>query len=1117
MNKHSIGNKKTTNNYKCILRVMRITVFLFFLSIMFSQASTSYSQAFSFNLSSKSIKEVCKEIERNSDYIFVFSDNSEKMIDEKVDVNANAENVSEILNDIFSNTRLAYRILDKQIVVYESGENLSTRQIEHMTKQQPAKKQITGRVVDAQGEAVIGANIIEVGTTTGTITDMNGNFTLNVTFEATIRISYIGYLEQVINTLDKKNFDIVLSEDDQALDEVVILGFGQTQSKVSQTGSIVSIGTKELKQSPVANITNALAGRLPGLITIQSSGEPGADNASLFVRGRASLNSTAPLVTIDGIQRDSRAIALLDVNEIESITILKDASATAIYGIKGANGVIIVTTRTGKEGRPTVTMSVDQSVQSVLKLPKFLNAFDNAMLANEAFMNDNPNGEPIFSAKAIEAYRTGTDPIKYPNVNWLDELIKPAPQTKVNFNISGGSPYVKYFLNFGYLDQGGIYNATKNSDYDPNATYKRYNFRSNVDVDYDDNFSVGLKLNASIENKNHSVYNSGDLFWTALQLPPHEFPIKYPTGYYAYTGRVENPFWLLNESGYIESFNSLVSGTFTITRKLNFITQGLSIRGNYSFDGYYNNGLRRNKQVPYAMYKGEGDYADYNSYTYIRNDNALSPPISNFTQSRDIWSDISLNYNRQFGDHETSGLLLANRTQKVIGNDVPFVSQGLVMRALYNFHKRYFFEFNAGLNGSDNFSPKKRYGFFPSASAGWVLSRENFMNKLSFVDFLKVRGSYGLTGNDQLAGRRWLYYSEFKETQGYYFGQSQQYIGGYAEGAMSNPDVTWEKARKMNIGIELKVLNNLFGLTFDVFNENRYDILITRNSVPTIIGVPIGNLPPANMGKVRDKGFELELSHNNRINTLIYFLNGNLSFARNKIIFMDEATMPYHWLQRTGNRIGQHFALTSIGFFNDETDIQNSPEQFGVLIPGDLKYKDLDNNGIINGNDQSPVGHSTVPEIYYGISGGLNWKNFDLSFLIQGIGNTTRQANRVGAFEFVEGGKVNEHHLGRWTPETAETATYPALHYGGNSNNHRLSTFFLEDNSYIRLKNVELGYTFKNPRLFKSDSISSIRIYFSGMNLITWTNAKLFDPENTGMSHLYPVMRIINGGISMNF
>ncbi|MFB9863600.1 SusC/RagA family TonB-linked outer membrane protein [Rufibacter immobilis] len=980
---------------------------------------------------------------------------------------------------------------------------------------------VKGKVTDPDGEGMPGVSISLKSSGLGTVTNGEGQYSINVPNENDVLVfSFIGYIAQEIKVGGRTVIDVKLEPSASAIDEVVILGFGQKQKKIAQTGSTASITTKELTQSPVANITNALAGRLPGLIAVQRTGEPGRDVSNLYIRGVATLNSTSPLVTIDGVQKDYSAIRTLDPNEIEDITILKDASATALYGVKGANGVIIVTTRRGHEGKPVITFSTQTAIQSPTRLPKFLGSYDFARLSNEAYRNDNPEGTQLpYSEEALEAYRTGSDPLKYPDVDWVKEVLKPSVFTQSNVNISGGAKQVRYFVNIGYTNQGGMYRTEENDQYDPEFKFKRYNFRSNIDINFDENLSLGLNLFGGIENRNYPNVSAANLFGYLTRTPPNAFPVKYPTGYWGihptgYTNALER----INATGFSQEFNSSLSGMITATRKLNFITQGLSAKVNFSFDGYFNNTFQRTMSVQRAVYNGIGDYNDPTNYTYRGTAQPLSAPSATYNQNRDTWLDLSLSYQRDFGKHAFSGLLLANRQQQVRGGEIPYVSQGLVGRFTYSYDDRYFAEFNAGFNGTDNFSPENRYGFFPAVSAGWVALQDH-----DVINFLKFRGSFGLTGNDQLttANRRWLFLSEYQPGGGYSFGDQLSNIPGIQEGPMANPDVSWEKAQRSNVGLDLNLFRGgLLNVKADVFYERREDMLVLPQQIPYMSGVPSSNLPPANFGVTENKGMEVELSHRNQIGQVFYFLNGNVSYARNKILEMDEENQRWPNLSRTGHRIGQQFGLIAIGYFESPEDIITSREQlFGKVIPGDLKYYDVNSDGKIDANDVTAIGKSNIPEIMYGISGGLNWKDLDFSFLFQGAGNFTVIRELEAAYEFYNGGKVRQEHLGRWTPETAQTATYPVLHSDFSANNHQSSTFFQKKADYLRLKNLEVGYTFKSVRFGGPKPITSIRVYATGMNLYTWDKlGGEFDPETAGGRYMaYPQGKIFNFGLSAKF
>lgn len=1095
---------------------MRLTAFLIIISLT-RLSATAYGQKVTLNEKNVPLETVLKKIKQQSGYNLFYNAIDLKKA-HNISIDVKNVPVEEALRQCSEDQPLSITVIDNTIVVKEKEGFAGTKSKGPVA----AEIEIRGKITDEKGETLSGVTVNVKGANISTSTDAEGNYSIRLPDKTGVLVfSFVGYETQEIPFAGQKTVNIILKETQQSLNEVVVLGFGQKQKKIAQTGSIASVSAKELKQSPVANLTNALAGRLPGLISIQQNGEPGKDAAMLLIRGRATFNNAAPLITIDGVQKDYSAIGKLDVNEVDNITILKDASATALYGVKGANGVIIITTKRGIAGPPVISANVQRAILTATRLPRFLGSYDYAVLANEASKNDNPLAPAPYSDAAIAAYKTGSDPLRYPDIDWVDAMIKSSSMTRGNFTVTGGNAMAKYFVNLGYVRQDGLYKATKQDKYDPNAQLKRYNFRSNVDVNLSKNFSMALNLFGAIENTNASRIDATSLFTYLEGVQPNAAPIMYPTGFYGRDPALgANPLKELNTWGFTQGYNSSLSGMLSATYKLDDITKGLFIKGNYSFDGYFLNSFTRSQSVRSAFYNGAGDPKDEASYTYSGTDQALSAPVSTFSQNRDIWTDLSLNYQRSFGDHNVTGLLLANRTQKVIGGDIPYVSQGLVTRLAYNYKSRYFVEFDAGYNGTDNFAKASRYGFFPAASAAWLVSGEKFLKDISSIDYIKLRGSYGLTGNDQLAGRRWLFVSQFTRGGGYSFGETTlTNLQGVQEGPLANPDVTWERSRKTNIGLDAMFWKGLLGVTLDVFRERRNDILITRNSVPSLLGVSTANLPPVNFGSIENRGFELALSHKNRVGQINYNIQGNISFARNKIIFMDEESKPYPYLSNTGQSLGQLFGLTAIGFFQSQDDIDNSPRQFGKVIPGDLKYKDLNGDGMIDDNDAGPIGSTSTPEIFYGMSLGVQWKNIDLSCLFQGAGNVNIILNNQAAYEFWNHGNVMEQHLGRWTPATAATATYPALHYSVNANNHRLSSFFLKNAAYTRLKNIEVGYTFKKPGIKRAVGISSVRVFANAQNVFTWDRVGgTFDPEiPSGNGAVYPQQRVINFGASIDF
>jgi TonB-linked SusC/RagA family outer membrane protein len=980
--------------------------------------------------------------------------------------------------------------------------------------------EISGKVASADGQGIPNVSVrTKRAQSVSAGTDAEGSYKIKALSSDTLVFSYVGFEPQEIPVSGQKKIDVVLVELVNLMDDVVIVAYG-SQKKITLTGAISSISTRELRQSPVSNLSNALAGRLPGLAAFQPSGEPGNDLSQLFIRGVSTFNNASPLVVVDGVL--GRDFAQLDPNEVESISILKDASSTAVYGVRGANGVILVTTRRGKSGQPQITFSSELGYQSPIRLPKFLDSYNYAKLYNEALTNDMLPKR--FSDQDIEYYRIGADPFLYPNTDWFGEFLKPfTPMSRTNLNIGGGGDKVRYFVSASAMTQDGMYNFTDLNEYETNAKFNRYNFRSNIDVDLNKNFTIGLDLAGRVENRNYPGRDSWLIFTILNRIPP-TFPIRNENGSLAGNGpNNESPLGLIAYGGYQNLYGNFLQGTYKMNHKLNFITQGLSARAAFSFDGAFDYNISASRG--YAVYQLRED----GGYNQFGNDTELGLG-KGYTYNRTVNIEGALDYSRSFSNHDVSGLLLYNLNKRVVHDDgynIPFSYLGFVSRVTYGYDNRLFGEVNIGYNGSEQFPKGKRFGFFPSFSGGWVISREGFFNQeQQVINLLKLRASYGEVGNDRLGARRFLYQQTFQGAEGYRFGSGQVGYGGIAEGALANMDITWERARKINVGLELGMWKDKLALTADVFHEKRDNILTTRGTISSILGHSGGNLPPANVGVVQNRGFDLELTHRNSTDKKFnYSVSGNMTFARNEVQFMDEERREYDYQYRTGHRVGQPFGLESIGFFESYEDIQNSPAHAFVtqesLRPGDIKYRDVNNDGIVDGNDEVPIGYNTgIPELMFGFSTRLSYKGVDFSFLFQGAGNSSVFMDNFAIWEFRGGGagKVNEWHMDRWTPETASTATYPRLSSADNQNNHRLSTFWMRPRNYVRLKNIELGYSFSANAL-RYLKINKVRAYVNAHNLFTWDNVKIVDPEAPAWSgnHNYPQQRVINGGITVDF
>lgn len=1008
---------------------------------------------------------------------------------------------------------------------------------------------ITGIVVDEKGEALVGVNIIENGSPqNATITNVDGKFTLRVSSpSAIISFTYIGYFSRKL-AAEKVKGEVILIEDIKSLEEVLVVGYG-TQKKETVTGALASVAGKDLLKSPVANVSNALAGRLPGVSFVQRSGEPGNDQSIIKIRGMGTMNDSSPLIIVDGVERSS--MEGIDMNEIESVNVLKDAAMTAVYGIRGANGVIILTTKVGRESKPTVSFSVNTSVQTPTIMPDFLNSYDYAVLKNEAYQNDYPGNAPLFTPLDLEILKNGYDPIFYPNTERYKTLLKDMSfMSQYNANVTGGTKMVRYFVSLGYLTQDGQYDTKElkslNLGFDPNPRYNRYNVRSNFDIQMTKDFSASIKMGNQIENKHYSGNTASDIFFNLLQKPPMSgvgvVDGKLVNGYIndplsVVISRGATSASSLASNGYVEH----ITNTFNINVALKYdfsslITKGLTARAMYAYDHYYRN--RKNRQKAIDTYSVTRD-PNTNEIVFIQTGFAGA-----FTYSEDMavnrveYFESALEYDRTFdGKHKVGALLLYNQRKvhdHTLAYSVPAGMQGLVGRATYSYNNKYLGEFSMGYNGSENFPIDRRYGFFPAFSLGWILSEESFFPKNDYLNYVKLRGSYGETGNDKLGSNRFLYllgsyeYSNATENA-YMFGTTgldEQRYGAALEGKIGNKQVTWERAIKQNYGIDLYLFKSKLNLIFDYFAEKRNDILIDRQTVPSFSG--IAALPAANLGKVQNNGFEVEFKWRDKINNFEYYFGGNFTYSKNKILHKEEATKMYPWMMDTGFSIGQQKAYKSNGFYNYLEEVYNRPfySFYGNKVQqGDLKYIDIDGDGIIDQKDVIPVGFSDIPEIGYGINLGGNWKNLDFSVLFQGTGNVSIFQREMIAVAFhVDWYMTLEEHKNRWTQErfdNGEKITMPRLsNIGQNSPNGdmtALSDFWNKDAKYLRLKNLEIGYTLPKSML-NEINLQSLRIYANGSNLFTLTSLKNYDPESpTGKGLVYPQMAVFNVGLNIKF
>lgn len=1038
-----------------------------------------------------------------------------------------------------------------------------------------------GKVVDDRtSEPLVGATVKVKGSTIGTITDIDGNFALDIPDNISpivFEVSYMGYASKEAAPAKTTGFTIRLAEDSQTLEEVQIIAYGK-QSKMSVTAAISSIDTKELLKSPSGSVANALSGAVTGLSSIQPSGQPGAENPSIYIRGTGSLSDelSKPLILVDGVER---SFFQMDSYEIESITVLKDAASTAVFGVRGANGVVLVTTRRGVSGKPVISLNSSFGLTQALRNLKGVDSYTYATLYNEAQLSDNPSlteSQLGFSPFVIDMFRTNEDPIMFPNVDWNDYLFKNlAWQTQHNLTLSGGGERFRYFVSLGYLLQDGMLKQLGES-YDPNYQYKRFNYRSNVDIDITKStllkVNIGGHVGAKREPRTDELWRK--VLWSTPFSSPGIVDGKLISNIYSNRyisiGERSCPLDYYYNYGYNVDTDNVLNLDLALEQKLDFIIPGLSMNIKGAYNTNYNVKASRTPSGADSMctpiYLGsiETPGMDFWDPRFDRTIVYQTDGVSGLHEQmsydeevgrgRNWYGEFSLNYSRSFGDHDVSALFLYNQSKKyypetkidgkVFYMDIPTAYVGYVGRMTYAYKKRYMVDLNAGYNGSENFAPDKRFGFFPAVSAGWILSEEKFMKKQKVIDFLKLRASYGIVGNDKMENARFLYmagawsgYNTVAKGQGsWQFGKNggTGLLPDAKENTMGNPDVTWEKVAKQNYGIDLKMFDSRLSLTADVFFEKRKDILSTRNTLPAITDI---NLPKINLGKVNNHGYELSLGWNDRAGKVDYWLKANVSYAKNKIIYMDEVVPNEPYMAETGRSTGLTYGYIFDRFLQkddfdadgnlkkDENGRQILPQMaLGTPRPGDALFKDLNGDGVINGDDKTRFGYAERPDYVFGFLGGLKWKNFEFSMQWTAAMNASRILDGEYRNAF---GSTNSRMLlkfladGRWTEENPNSR-FPRLTFMNKSHYLQTSDLWLMNGSYLRLKTAEISYTLPQKDFLKKVGIESVRFYCNGYNLLTLfsdLNDIDIDPEGgtDGGNNNYPNIRIYNFGVNISF
>lgn len=992
-------------------------------------------------------------------------------------------------------------------------------------------QQVSGRVLDAsRSEPLAGVSILVEGSTIGTTTDSDGTFKLNnVPAKSVLLISFTGYATERVPVNGNKNLSISLSAEKGQLSDVVVVGYG-SQKKKDVVGAVATVTGDAIVQSNAPSLSNSLAGRVSGLIAIQRNAEPGDDAAELLIRGRATLNGNEPLIMVDGIQRDFNQI---DPNEIATISVLKDASATAIYGTRGANGVILVTTKRGVTSKPTFNYTSYAGLQNVINIPNYLNSYDYARLYNVAQQNDDPSLTPnqlTYTADDLQKYKDHSAPFTHPDVNWYKAIIKPdALQQRHSLSMSGGSDKFRYFALFGYFDQDAIYRSTN---------LRKYNGRLNIDADITKTTTVSITAAGDFSKKTRpgtgGVKDDGGIFSLVVYLPPNAFPVTNQDGTFASLWGA-NPIGDLTVAGKRQEFPVNLQTTVTVNQKLDFLTKGLSAKIIAAHDfGYYNYNDFYTPYLSYNSVTGE-EYGGDN----------LPALYQGFSKYSNNTFETHLNYSRTFGKSDVTALALYTQTAYYNNNldasrtDYAFSAlpqlfagprtninnnggaseagrEGYLGRLSYSFDKRYFIEGSFGYNGSQNFPPGKRFGFFPAGAVGWNIKGEDFMQNVNLVSTLKLRASYGEVGNDNVGYRSFLYRPPVYFDDNYVFGGSTAIpVQTVYSGELANPNVTWERAKKTNFGIDFGLKKEKLTGTVDVFFENRNNILAQRNqAVPGTFGA---SLPVENIASVKNHGFEFTLNYRGKSGDFSYYTTFNYTLARNKITFIDEAVNIPSYQQRTGYPIGQFYGYVAEGLYQTQKQIDELPKIVGVDPKlGQLIFKDVNNDGVIDNLDVRAIGRSATPENLYGLTVGLGWKGFDLTMFWQGASGYNAMRAGESFSEFNYGGSALNYIKNNWTPDNTN-ATYPRLSLFDYNYKQEESTFWLHQTAYARLKNLELGYNFSE-KFLKSNFISKLRVYVTGTNLLTFSKEKNFDPESaSGYPYYYPVTNLKSIGINLTF
>ena len=1121
-------------------KVLGLFLCFLLLGIDYSFASyNNYSQfkTLSVSMSNSTLREVLKTIEKSSQFVFFYLDDAVNL-ERKVSIDSKNKNIEEILSELFEGTSCTYRISDRQIFI--SGKAPAS------TEQQQNKRKISGRVTDIKGEPLIGVNVTVDGDANGSITNMDGLYEIFVTKKSVVlKFTYIGFKTSEIRTNASTNiYDVTLEEQVNELEETVIVGYG-TQRKISNIGAQSSMKMEDIK-TPSASLTTTLAGRLAGVVAVQRTGEPGKDAADIWIRGISTPNTSSPLVLVDGVERSFNDI---DPEDIESLTTLKDASATAVYGVRGANGVILIKTKPGKVGKPTVSADYYESFTRFTKMVDLADGITYMNAANEAMRNDGIATK--YTEDQIRNTIAGKDPYLYPNVDWLKEIFNDwGHNRRVNVNVRGGSEKVAYYASVSYFNETGMTVTDKNiNTYDSKMKYSRYNFTTNLNIDVTPTTKVEIGAQGYLGEGNYPAISSADLYNAAMSISPVEYPKMFFVNGEAYVpgtstnNNFNNPYSQATRRGYDNLTKNQIYSNLRVTQNLDMLTKGLKLTAMYAFDVYNEIHVHQDRAESTYNFLDTSVPYDMNGQPILQRiyegSNVLSYKQET-SGNKKTYLEASLNYDRTFNDdHRVSALFLFNQQSKLLypkgtlEDAIPYRMMGIAGRATYSWKDRYFAEFNIGYNGAENFSPKHRFGTFPAFGVGWVVSNEKFWQPLSkAVSFLKIRYTDGKVGNSEVSDRRFMYLDQMKENgdYGYKFGPNGTKWAGYETVNMA-VDLIWEESRKQDLGIDLKLFNDDLSIVFE-----------REHSMPSFLGYNT-SAPYGNIGIIENKGFDGTIEYNKRINKdWVIALRGNVTFNKDKWIQGELPEQKYEWMNQYGRNINGAKGYVAEGLFTQaEIDdmarweslsaankaITPKPfaSQFGTVKAGDIKYKDLNNDGQIDAYDQTYISRGDVPTTVYGFGFTVGWKDLSVGMMFQGVAGAERVLNGSSINPFNGGGGSGNLYSNiddRWTEENPDqNAFYPRLSYGSETtssiNNFQKSTWWVRNMNFLRLKTLQLSYNLPKPWVNKVH-LKNAAVYVMGTNLFTLSRFKLWDPElNTDNGASYPNTTSYSVGINFTF